>query len=208
MKHVVLRLVDYLQGAFACIALLKQVPDTLVVIRKGSPVCIGIGDDENFVASDVLAFSAYTKKAFFLPEKTFAFVTRHTIEVYDFSGNAVEVVPEAIIDAKENAERNQIENTEFFVGDMKKVFSEEFINNHGTPDVIITDPPRDGMHKDVIAQVIGILPQRIVYVSCNSATQARDLALLDEHYQVTKVQPVDMFPQTHHVENVVCLERK
>jgi len=120
----------------------------------------------------------------------------------------VEVVPEAITDAKENAERNQIENTEFFVGDMKKVFSEEFINNHGTPDVIITDPPRDGMHKDVIAQIIGILPQRIVYVSCNSATQARDLALLDEHYQVTKVQPVDMFPQTHHVENVVCLERK
>ncbi|MGW1456257.1 23S rRNA (uracil(1939)-C(5))-methyltransferase RlmD [Salegentibacter agarivorans] len=120
----------------------------------------------------------------------------------------VEVVPEAIIDAKENAERNQINNTEFFVGDMKKVFSEEFINNHGQPDVIITDPPRDGMHKDVIAQIIGILPQRIVYVSCNSATQARDLSLLDEYYKVTRVQPVDMFPQTHHVENVVCLERK
>ncbi len=120
----------------------------------------------------------------------------------------VEVVPEAIIDAKENAERNQIENAEFFVGDMKKVFSEEFINNHGQPDVIITDPPRDGMHKDVIAQILGILPQRIVYVSCNSATQARDLSMLDEYYKVTKVQPVDMFPQTHHVENVVCLERK
>jgi len=120
----------------------------------------------------------------------------------------VEVIPEAIIDAKENAERNQIENAEFFVGDMKKVFSEEFINNHGQPDVIITDPPRDGMHKDVIAQIIGILPQRIVYVSCNSATQARDLSMLDEYYKVTKVQPVDMFPQTHHVENVVCLERK
>jgi 23S rRNA (uracil1939-C5)-methyltransferase len=120
----------------------------------------------------------------------------------------VEVVPEAIIDAKENAERNQIENAEFFVGDMKKVFSEAFINNHGQPDVIITDPPRDGMHKDVIAQIIGILPRRIVYVSCNSATQARDLSMLDEYYKVTKVQPVDMFPQTHHVENVVCLERK
>ncbi|WP_079736528.1 23S rRNA (uracil(1939)-C(5))-methyltransferase RlmD [Salegentibacter salegens] len=120
----------------------------------------------------------------------------------------VEVVPEAIIDAKENAERNQVENAEFFVGDMKKVFSEEFINNHGQPDVIITDPPRDGMHKDVIAQIIGILPQRIVYVSCNSATQARDLSMLDEYYKVTRVQPVDMFPQTHHVENVVCLERK
>ncbi len=120
----------------------------------------------------------------------------------------VEVVPEAIIDAKENAGRNQIENAEFFVGDMKKVFSKEFINNHGQPDVIITDPPRDGMHKDVIAQIIGILPQRIVYVSCNSATQARDLSMLDEYYKVTRVQPVDMFPQTHHVENVVCLERK
>ncbi len=120
----------------------------------------------------------------------------------------VEVVPEAIIDAKENAERNQVENAEFFVGDMKKVFSESFIDTHGQPDVIITDPPRDGMHKDVIAQIIGILPQRIVYVSCNSATQARDLSMLDEYYKVTKVQPVDMFPQTHHVENVVCLERK
>ncbi|HET8753401.1 MAG TPA: 23S rRNA (uracil(1939)-C(5))-methyltransferase RlmD, partial [Salinimicrobium sp.] len=120
----------------------------------------------------------------------------------------VEAVPEAILDAKENARENDISNTEFFVGDMKKVFTQEFIREHGHPDVIITDPPRDGMHKDVIAQIIGILPQRIVYVSCNSATQARDLALLDEHYEVTKVQPVDMFPQTFHVENVVCLEKR
>ncbi|SFC79269.1 23S rRNA m(5)U-1939 methyltransferase [Zunongwangia mangrovi] len=120
----------------------------------------------------------------------------------------VEAVPEAISDAIENAERNGITNTEFFAGDMKKVFTENFINKHGHPDVIITDPPRDGMHKDVVAQIIGILPEKIVYVSCNSATQARDLALLDEYYKVTKVQPVDMFPQTFHVENVVCLERK
>ena len=120
----------------------------------------------------------------------------------------VEAVPEAIKDAKENAERNNIENVEFYVGDMRKVFTESFITKHGKPDVIITDPPRDGMHKDVVAQIIGILPKRIVYVSCNSATQARDLALLDEHYKVTKVRPVDMFPQTHHVENVVCLERR
>ncbi|MDT0646559.1 23S rRNA (uracil(1939)-C(5))-methyltransferase RlmD [Zunongwangia sp. F260] len=120
----------------------------------------------------------------------------------------VEAVPEAIKDAKENAERNNIENTEFFAGDMRKVFTRDFINIHGNPDVIITDPPRDGMHKDVVAQIIGILPQRIVYVSCNSATQARDLEMLDEHYKVTKVQPVDMFPQTFHVENVVCLERR
>ncbi|SFN78422.1 23S rRNA (uracil(1939)-C(5))-methyltransferase RlmD [Salegentibacter flavus] len=120
----------------------------------------------------------------------------------------VEAVPEAITDAKENAERNGITNTEFYVGDMKKVFTESFINEHGHPDVIITDPPRDGMHKDVVAQIIGILPKRIVYVSCNSATQARDLAMLDDYYKVTKVQPVDMFPQTHHVENVVCLESR
>ncbi len=120
----------------------------------------------------------------------------------------VEAVPEAIKDAKENADRNEIDNVEFYVGDMRKVFTENFINKHGKPDVIITDPPRDGMHKDVVAQIIGILPQRIVYVSCNSATQARDLALLDEHYKVTAVQAVDMFPQTHHVENVVCLEKR
>jgi len=120
----------------------------------------------------------------------------------------IEAVPVAIEDAKENAKRNNIENTEFYAGDMRKVFTQDFINEHGHPDVIITDPPRDGMHKDVVAQIIGILPQRIVYVSCNSATQARDLALLDEHYVVTRVRPVDMFPQTFHVENVVCLEKR
>lgn len=120
----------------------------------------------------------------------------------------VESVPEAIIDAKANAERNNITNCEFFVGDMKVVFNEAFIAKHGQPDVIITDPPRDGMHKDVIEQILKIEPQKIVYVSCNSATQARDLALMDEKYKVTRVRPVDMFPQTHHVENVVLLEKR
>lgn len=120
----------------------------------------------------------------------------------------IEAVPVAIEDARENAERNNIGNTEFYAGDMKKVFTNEFIEQHGRPDVIITDPPRDGMHRDVIEQIIGILPQRIVYVSCNSATQARDLEILDKHYKVTRVRPVDMFPQTFHVENVVCLERR
>ncbi len=118
----------------------------------------------------------------------------------------VESVPEAIIDAKANAERNNITNCEFFVGDMKVVFNEAFIAQHGKPDVIITDPPRDGMHKDVVEQILKIAPKRVVYVSCNSATQARDLALMDEKYKVTRVRPVDMFPQTHHVENVVLLE--
>lgn len=120
----------------------------------------------------------------------------------------VEAVPEAIADAKLNAERNKITNCEFFVGDMKNVFNDDFIAQHGQPDVIITDPPRDGMHKDVVAQILKIAPKRVVYVSCNSATQARDLALMDEMYQVVRVRPVDMFPQTHHVENVVLLEKR
>ena len=118
----------------------------------------------------------------------------------------VEAVPEAIFDAKENAKRNNISNCDFFVGDMKNVFNDEFIAQNGFPDVIITDPPRDGMHKDVVEQILKIAPQKVVYVSCNSDTQARDLALMDEKYKVTRVRPVDMFPQTHHVENVVLLE--
>ena len=118
----------------------------------------------------------------------------------------VEAVPEAIADAKENARNNQIDNVEFFVGDMKNIFNEEFIATHGTPDVIITDPPRDGMHKDVVAQILRIAPQRVVYVSCNSATQARDLALMTPMYRVVKIRPVDMFPQTYHIENVALLQ--
>jgi len=120
----------------------------------------------------------------------------------------VESVPDAITAAKENAQLNNIDNVEFYVGDMKNVFNQEFINTHGQPDVIITDPPRDGMHKDVVKQILNISPEKIVYVSCNSATQARDLALMDDVYKVTKTQAVDMFPQTHHVENVVLLERR
>ena len=118
----------------------------------------------------------------------------------------VESVPDAITAAKENAQLNNINNVEFYVGDMKNVFNAEFIKAHGTPDVIITDPPRDGMHKDVIQQILNIAPKRVVYVSCNSATQARDLALMDTQYKVIITQAVDMFPQTFHVENVVLLE--
>jgi len=120
----------------------------------------------------------------------------------------IESVPEAIADAKENAESNGVTNTEFFVGDMKNVFNADFIQANGTPDVVITDPPRDGMHKNVVQQILDISPKKVVYVSCNSATQARDLELMAAFYSVTRVQPVDMFPQTHHVENVVLLERK
>ncbi|MFN3907890.1 MAG: 23S rRNA (uracil(1939)-C(5))-methyltransferase RlmD [Flavobacterium sp.] len=120
----------------------------------------------------------------------------------------VEAVADAIKDAEENAKNNQISNCHFEVGDMKNVFNDEFFARHGKPDVVITDPPRDGMHADVVAQLLKIEAPKIVYVSCNSATQARDLALLDEKYEVQKIQPVDMFPQTYHVENVVLLTQK
>jgi 23S rRNA (uracil1939-C5)-methyltransferase len=120
----------------------------------------------------------------------------------------IEYVPEAIEDAKINAALNNIGNTEFFAGDMKDVLNESFIADHGTPDVIITDPPRAGMHPDVVKTILRAAPQRIIYVSCNPATQARDLHDLDEQYRVVAVQPVDMFPHTPHVENVVLLEKR
>jgi len=120
----------------------------------------------------------------------------------------VEYVEDAITDAKFNSMNNKIDNTVFYAGDMKDVFTNDFVAANGQPEVIITDPPRAGMHTDVIDVMLKLEANRIVYVSCNPATQARDLQLLDEKYKVTKVQPVDMFPHTHHVENVVLLELK
>jgi len=119
----------------------------------------------------------------------------------------IEYVPEAIEDAKVNSKINGIENTEFFAGDMKDILNKDFIKKHGKPDIIITDPPRAGMHPDVIDAILFADPQRIVYVSCNPATQARDLQLLSVSYEVKRIQPVDMFPHTQHVENVVLLEK-
>ncbi len=118
----------------------------------------------------------------------------------------IEYVADAIEDAKINSRANGIENTEFYAGDMKDVLTDDFIAEHGRPDVMIVDPPRAGMHQDVVDVILNASPERIVYVSCNPATQARDLSLLDKKYRVTAVQPVDMFPHTHHVENVVRLE--
>lgn len=120
----------------------------------------------------------------------------------------IEYVPEAIEDAKVNSKMNNIKNTLFFAGDMKDILNDDFVAHHGRPDVIITDPPRAGMHEDVINVILNAEPKRIVYVSCNPATQARDLQLLDAKYKVTKVQPVDMFPHTQHIENVVQLVLK
>ena len=120
----------------------------------------------------------------------------------------IEYVPEAIEDAKLNSKVNGIENTLFYAGDMKDILTDDFVSKHGTPDVMIIDPPRAGMHEDVVGVIMNAEPKRIVYVSCNPATQARDLAMLDAKYKVVEVQPVDMFPHTQHVENVVGLERR
>lgn len=131
------------------------------------------------------------------------FVARHAQQVI-----GIEYVEDAIADAKANSKCNGIENTLFYAGDMKDILTDEFVKQHGKPDVIITDPPRAGMHPDVIQTILRAAPKRIVYVSCNPATQARDLEVLNEQYQVEAVQPVDMFPHTPHVENVVLLEQR
>jgi 23S rRNA (uracil1939-C5)-methyltransferase len=120
----------------------------------------------------------------------------------------LEYVPEAIEDAKVNASLNHLDNTLFFAGDMKDILNKDFIGQYGSPDVVITDPPRAGMHADVVETILFAAPERIVYVSCNPATQARDLALMDSDYEVVKVQPVDLFPHTQHVENVVLLNKR
>lgn len=131
------------------------------------------------------------------------YIARHTKQVI-----GIEAVPEAIDAAKENAKLNGLANCIFYCGDMKEVFTEEFLAQHPKADVLITDPPRDGMHPKVVEQILKLSPNRIVYISCNSATQARDLALMKDFYKVEKILPVDMFPQTHHVENIALLTKK
>ena len=131
------------------------------------------------------------------------FVARNARQVI-----GIEYVPDAIEDAKLNSEANNITNTKFYAGDMKDVLTKEFVAKHGVPDVMIIDPPRAGMHQDVVDVILESEPARIVYVSCNPATQARDIALLDAKYKVVEVQPVDMFPHTQHVENVISMIKR
>jgi len=131
------------------------------------------------------------------------FVAKHAKKVV-----GIEYVPEAIEDARENSSLNNITNTAFYSGDIKSVLNQDFILKNGAPNIIITDPPRAGMHADVIESMMNSGAEKIVYVSCNPSTQARDLALLDSLYKVTSIQPVDMFPHTHHVENVVLLKNR
>ncbi len=183
------------------------------------------GEDFEFKISPKSFFQTNTKQAekLYTVTREFAALTGNEI-VYDLycgtgsigiflSKNAkkiigVEVIEEAIADAKENAALNQISHAEFFAGDVIKICNDEFFAQHGRPDVIITDPPRAGMHEKLVNKLLEIAAPKIVYVSCNTATQARDLGLLSEKYQVEKIQPVDMFPHTHHIECVVLLKLK
>jgi 23S rRNA (uracil1939-C5)-methyltransferase len=131
------------------------------------------------------------------------FLARHARKVI-----GIEYVDEAVKDARINSGLNNISNTLFFTGDMKDVLTEDFIHKNGRPDIIITDPPRAGMHEDVTRVILKAAPEKLVYISCNPATQARDVLLLSDLYEVSKIQPVDMFPHTHHVENVLLLVKK
>ena len=233
-QHQAEALLQYLHEQFPEITSLLYVNNQKYNDTFGDlPVHVFSGDDHIFLGMEDLRFKVGAKSFYqtnteqayelYKVAREFAGLTRDQL-VYDlYTGTGtianfvakkakqvigIEYVPEAIEDAKVNSELNGITNTQFFAGDMKDILTEDFIREHGRPDIIITDPPRAGMHADVVAVILKAAPQRIVYVSCNPATQARDLALLDTDYKVTRIQPVDMFPHTQHVENVVLLERR
>ena len=205
--------------------------DQEILVFKGTDHIFELMEDLKFKVGPKSFYQTNTEQAYHLYSvaREFAFSNRTSESsdlplVYDlYTGTGtianfvarkarqvigIEYVPEAIEDAKINSEINGINNTLFYAGDMKDILTDEFIAEHGRPDVIITDPPRAGMHPDVVKTILHAAPQRIVYVSCNPATQARDLHDLDTDYRVIAVQPVDMFPHTPHVENVVLLERR
>ena len=182
--------------------------------QQGQPLEFKIGPKSFYQTNSAQAYKLYSYAADFADLKgdevvydlytgtgTIAnFVARQCKKVV-----GIEYVEDAIQDAKHNSERNNIDNTVFYAGDMAKVLTEDFIKENGTPDLVITDPPRAGMHEKVIQQLLNAQPRKIVYISCNPATQARDVMMLSEKYNVGRIQPVDMFPHTHHVENVVEL---
>jgi 23S rRNA (uracil1939-C5)-methyltransferase len=199
--------------------------DQEVMVYKGNDHIIETMEDLRFKVGPKSFYQTNTHQAYELYSvaRNFAGLTGNEL-VYDlYTGTGtianfvakkarqvigIEYVPEAIEDAKVNAELNGLDNLLFYAGDMKNILTNDFIAEHGKPDVIITDPPRAGMHPDVVQTILNTSPNRIVYVSCNPATQARDLQILDCAYRVIAVQPVDMFPHTPHVENVVLLEKK
>ena len=196
--------------------------DQEILVFKGKDHIFELMEDLKFKVGPKSFYQTNTEQAYHLYSVAREFAFREMTQqnrpycvnsplIYDFVARqarqviGIEYVPEAIEDAKINSEINGIDNTLFFAGDMKDILTDDFIREHGRPDVIITDPPRAGMHPDVVKTIMNAAPQRIVYVSCNPATQARDLQMLDEMYRVSEVQPVDMFPHTPHVENVVLL---
>ena len=199
--------------------------DQEIIVFKGEDHIFELMEDLRFKVGPKSFYQTNTEQAYHLycVAREFAELTGSEL-VYDlYTGTGtianfvarqarqvigIEYVPEAIEDAKINSEINGIGNTIFYAGDMKDILTDEFITEHGRPDVIITDPPRAGMHPDVVKTILQAAPQRIVYVSCNPATQARDLHDLDADYCVTAIQPVDMFPHTPHVENVVLLKKR
>ena len=199
--------------------------DQEILVFKGTDHIYELMEDLRFKVGPKSFYQTNTEQAYHLYSvaREFAGLTGDEV-VYDlYTGTGtianfvarqarqvigIEYVPEAIEDAKINSEVNGITNTLFYAGDMKDILNDDFIQEHGRPNVIITDPPRAGMHPDVVKTILRAAPERIVYVSCNPATQARDLQVLDEAYRVVAVQPVDMFPHTPHVENVVLLEKK
>ena len=199
--------------------------DQDILVFKGSDHIFELMEDLKFKVGPKSFYQTNTEQAYHLYSvaREFAELTGNEL-VYDlYTGTGtianfvakkakkvigIEYVPEAIEDAKVNSEVNGIENTLFFAGDMKDILTDEFIAEYGRPDVIITDPPRAGMHPDVVKTILNAAPDRIVYVSCNPATQARDLQAMDAAYKVAEVQPVDMFPHTPHVENVVLLTKR
>lgn len=201
-----------------------SISDLVVKLYKGDPFIIEEMEGLKFKVGPLSFFQTNSQQAINLYNvaKEFAGLNGSQV-VYDlYTGTGtianfiaenaskvigIEYLAGAIGDAKENSRLNNIRNTEFYTGDIAEVLTDDFISRHGNPDVVITDPPRAGMHEKVVKQILQINPERIVYISCNPATQARDLNLLTTGYTIEKIQPVDMFPQTHHVENVVLLIR-
>ncbi len=233
-REAIYNLLDYVYKQFPSITSLMYVvnpkrndtiSDLEVILYKGRDHMIETMEDLKFMIGPVSFFQTNSLQAYKLYQVARDFADLSGTEVvYDlYTGTGtianfvaskakkvvgIESVPAAIQDADVNAQINGIHNTVFYAGDIAKVLNQDFIDQNGKPDVVITDPPRAGMVEKVIEQILVMLPQKIVYVSCNPATQSRDVNLLSEHYRVVKVQPVDMFPHTQHVENVMLMERK
>ncbi len=234
LSEITEKLLSFIQNQFSQITSLyyvinNKLNDTIsdldLVLYAGSPIITEKMEDLEFMVSPVSFYQTNSEQAYTLYSvaKQFAQIEDSDL-VYDlYTGTGtianfvarqakkvigIEYVDAAILDAKKNSKKNGITNTQFFAGDMKDILTSSFIRKMGKPSVVITDPPRAGMHTDVIDRLLEMDAKRIVYVSCNPATQARDITLLASKYEVTRVQPVDMFPHTHHVENVVLLELK